>query len=295
MEIKMRHLSKKTLTMLGLAILFAAAMAVPAAARPSLLTNSLGTVVTHALNVRAAPGTHSEILTVITQTEVFPVVGRTADSSWCQILLNPEGATGWVSGVYLNVAYEQGVPVTHTGSHDQDPSPPFLTNSLGTVMVYALNVRAAPDTDSDILTVITQSEVFPVVGRTADSGWWQILLNPEGATGWVCGAFLNVAYGQGVPAADLGGRTDSQPPADSGPGSSSSGHYWTTVVDVNIRSGPGTAYDVIAGLFAGMPAHALRRNASGTWVRIRTDSGLGWITSTALPSYANLSVLPVVS
>ena len=166
---------------------------------------------------------------------------------------------------------------------------PLPTNSMGTVTASALRVRVAPTTSSRIITVAARGELFPVVGRNAESSWWQVLLSPEGATGWVHGAYLNVAYKQGVPVTSPGGRSRQQPP----PGPGGYGHFWSTVVDVNIRSGPGAVYSIVGGMFGGMPVNSVGRNASGTWVQIRTDDGRGWITRTALPPYANVSVLPV--
>ena len=158
------YLNARTLVLL-LLVATLIVWSAPPAAHAAPPTNSMGTVMTSRLNVRAAPGTGSQIITVVTGGHVFPVVGRNADASWWQLLLNPEGATGWVHGAYLNVAYRQGVPVVPEGTQQRQLSPPFATNSMGTVMAWGLNVRATPSINSRILAVVTMAEVFPVVGR----------------------------------------------------------------------------------------------------------------------------------
>lgn len=267
-------------------LLFSLAMAVTVqitAAQNPPMTNSMGTVMVYQLNVRSAPSLSGAILTRIYQGEVYPVVGRTADSRWWQIWLNNLGASGWVHSAYLNVAYPQGVPVTEGGAIPTTPPP--LTNSMGTVMAWALNVRSWPGLNSTVITRAYRGEVYPVIGRTADSSWWQILLNSSGSTGWVHGAYLNVAYPQGVPVSN-----SPLPPIVTQPPTS---HYYTTTADASIYNGPGVEFGTQGYLFAGMTANIIGRNGAGTWFQIRTDTGTGWITGSALPGVVNVGAIPV--
>jgi uncharacterized protein YgiM (DUF1202 family) len=46
-------------------------------------------------NVRATPGNESEPIETAARGTVFPVVGRSADSTWLQVQL-ADGTTGWI-------------------------------------------------------------------------------------------------------------------------------------------------------------------------------------------------------
>jgi uncharacterized protein YraI len=63
------------------------------------------------------------------------------------------------------------------------------------VTAWVLNVRDAPWT-GNVITRVRRGEVYPVVGRTTDSSWWQ--LNVNGTIGWASGAWLTVTHGIGV-------------------------------------------------------------------------------------------------
>lgn len=71
----------------------------------------------------------------------------------------------------------------------QDETP---SNELtGTVVVYRLRVRNAPTITAETIATININEVYPVVGRTSDTSWWQIRLG-DGTAGWVFSPFLTL-------------------------------------------------------------------------------------------------------
>ncbi|MBA3870785.1 MAG: SH3 domain-containing protein [Anaerolineae bacterium] len=49
---------------------------------------------------------------------------------------------------------------------------------------------------------------------------------------------------------------------------------------VNIRSGPGTGYDIVIKLGNGTRLEVLDRSTDGTWLKVRFDGGEGWIAAT---------------
>ncbi len=81
-----------------------------------------------------------------------------------------------------------------------------LTQAQATVTAWRLNVRNAPFV-GDVLTKISRGETYPVVGRNADSSWWQISVN--GLIGWVSGKWVTVTAPESVPVTDL--STAAQP------------------------------------------------------------------------------------
>lgn len=85
-----------------------------------------------------------------------------------------------------------------------------VTGPSATVNAYRLNVRDAPRTGS-VLRTISRNEVYPVIGRTADSSWWQI--NANGTIGWVSGRYVTVRGGASVSVTDGGASVPTQYPS----------------------------------------------------------------------------------
>jgi uncharacterized protein YraI len=54
---------------------------------------------------------------------------------------------------------------------------------LATFQATAVNVRAAPSTEAQIINTLLPSEIYSVIGRNTDSSWYQI--SYIGGTGWV--------------------------------------------------------------------------------------------------------------
>ena len=75
----------------------------------------------------------------------------------------------------------------------------------------------------------------------------------------------------------------------------------TAAYAVNVRSGPGVGYSVVAVLYNSNNITLLGRNDSGTWVRVRTNAGQeGWVnanfvqTSSSVPSLAVVGTAPTI-
>ncbi|MEZ4768448.1 MAG: SH3 domain-containing protein [Caldilineales bacterium] len=122
-----------------------------------------------------------------------------------------------------------------------------------------------------------------VHGRSADGGWLQVSA-PGGVTGWVRKEQV-VAFGLG----NLPVMADFQEPAGLAeasadaavPTTQQTATVNTTGGHLNVRSGPGTTYPVIARLADGQSVPALARNQTGDWVQIARPApadGFGWVS-----------------
>jgi uncharacterized protein YgiM (DUF1202 family) len=82
--------------------------------------------------------------------------------------------------------------------------PPVITGAYATVTgAYKLNVRATPDPlNGAILTKINRLESYPIVGRNANTTWWQI--NVNGIIGWVNARFVTAFNASAVPVSSGG-------------------------------------------------------------------------------------------
>jgi uncharacterized protein YgiM (DUF1202 family) len=65
---------------------------------------------------------------------------------------------------------------------------------------------------------------------------------------------------------------------------------------VNVRSGPGTTFDVITGLVQNDMAVVVGRNSDGSWLEIVTSKGLkGWVYASVVSVTGATNGLPVVT
>jgi uncharacterized protein YraI len=149
-----------------------------------------------------------------------------------------------------------------------------------------LNVRNAPDTSAAILTKIIRNETYPVIGRNADSSWWQI--NVNGTVGWAYWRFLKVSNPQAVPvvSADTGSSLAQPPPT---------GITASTLATVNVRSAPGTTNAILGQIARGNPVPVVGRTANNTWWQVNYGQITGWVSSRFAPLAPNaiISTIPV--
>jgi len=156
-----------------------------------------------------------------------------------------------------------------------NPATSFAAGETAVVGADVLNVRGGPGTNHDVIQQAGSGDRLPVLDRSGD--WVKVRL-ASGAAGWVAGWLVAVEQPAPSPSA-------SPPPAGQ-PGGG------TAVVggsNVNVRGGPGTGYDVIAGADQGDRLPVLDK--SGDWVKVRLSSGAtgwiaGWLVSIKQPAAA---------
>jgi len=157
------------------------------------------------------------------------------------------------------------------------PTSNITLGSIGTIRVQSparLNVRSEPSTDGFIINRVRANASFPILGRNADSSWWQI--NVNGTAGWVYWRYLGVTNAELVSViAGSTGESLDQPPT--------LGFVATPFVAVNIRSGSGTEHAIIGLVPQRTPVSVVGRNASGTWWQINYGQITGWVSAQFVP------------
>jgi len=197
------------------------------------------------LNVRAGPGTSSDIVGRVKQGDKLPITG--SSNGWCKVKL-PGEQTGWVAGWLVDVekvAVSDGGPVQTIGS----------VTKQAVVKASMLNVRAGPGTSSDIVGRVKQGDKLPIIGSS--NGWCKVKL-PGGGTGWVAGWLVDVkaiSHPRQVPV---------------------TGEAVVYASDVNVRGGPGTDHQVVTRVSRGERVNILEK--AGEWYKVQLSRGVvGWI------------------
>lgn len=244
----------------------------------SAQTPATAIVTAYHLNVRDYPDpTTGNIIARVGRNEVYQVAARSSFNNWWQLRLS-DGRLGWVNGGYISVYGAETVPVVNpTGGT------PTVVTAYGTVTAYYLNVRNMPNaTTGGIIATISRNETYTVIGRNANSSWWQILF-ANGASGWVNGNFLSVINAQTVP------QTNNTVP----PGTVMNATGIVTAYYLNVRTAPSPIYgSIISVISRGQTFEVVGRNANSTWWQIRVGNTTGWVNSGYF-SVSNGGGLPV--
>ena len=149
-----------------------------------------------------------------------------------------------------------------------------------------INVRIGPGTGQASLGLVDPGQKVQVVGRD-ESGQWYAILFPTGpqGLGWVTAAYVQVPDAASLPVIPLG--TPQETPG---------GNTARVTQRLNVRSGPGTDYNVLGTLEPEAVVVLTARNESGAWLQIEFaggPNGRGWVTA-AYVQVNSTAGLPVV-
>ena len=150
--------------------------------------------------------------------------------------------------------------------------------SICTVNVRKLNVRAQPNTDSAILTVVRQGAELPLV-EDAGNGWYKVEVN--GGVGYVFGEYATVSDGSTQSsggsqssASQSGGASQSSAGAESGV---------VTADKLNVRGAASTSGKVLGTVRRGTALTILAQ--TGDWLQINYNGVTAYVSA----AYVNLS------
>ena len=154
--------------------------------------------------------------------------------------------------------------------------------------VRSLFVRESPNLESPLLTVLNRRQQAALLGRDSSSSWFKVRLE-TGVEGWINA----VDSRAGVDPSTLA-VLDIPPEAAATalPVSTVTAFpvIRSAIVEagaLNLRSGPGVAYEPITIINKGEIVGVLGRRGLGVWVRVRLNSGLeGWVNSSLLAPLA---------
>ncbi|MCU0465220.1 MAG: SH3 domain-containing protein [Anaerolineae bacterium] len=182
----------------------------------------------------------------------------------------------------LSLRWQDVRTVGLTPTPTPTPAPAVPTGLTATVNAAVLNVRSEPSINGVILTKITRNQVYSVVGRNADSTWFQLDVN--GQRGWASGAFLTVSDADTVTVVDTA-------PISVNPNDV----LVRNSVRLNFRSGPATSFESLAVIPARTTLKVIGRNGDSSWLRVEYDGRQGWVVLNFVQAVTdlNFTTIPV--
>jgi uncharacterized protein YgiM (DUF1202 family) len=148
------------------------------------------------------------------------------------------------------------------------PAPTTTPRPIEGTLTIKVNVRSGPGTSYDSLGLLNAGEKIQIVSQDSLGKWYQILYSsaPQGR-GWVSAQYVQVAAGAEIPLDATSTPT--------GP----TGHVTQRL---NVRSGPGTTFNLLGILQSGEVVSLTGKNGTASWFQINYASGPaghGWITA----------------
>ena len=183
---------------------------------------------------------------------------------------------GWVSAQLVVLSGVPGII--------QDALPVTGEGPYAIVRAAYLNVRTGPGDNYAILGAVGASDELPIVGRTADSTWFQVQ-TPFG-TGWVSGSYV-------ITRNEFGAAPITTESAQDAPVSGPVGIINTGAL--NIRSGPGIQYSSLGVLAGGTETRIIGRTRDWSWWLLETPLGNGWANRIYVIVRGSTSNVPYVA
>jgi uncharacterized protein YraI len=250
-----------------------------------------GAIVAGALNVniRSGPSTAYPVIITIPQGTQLSVLGQDASSSWLSVRL-PDGTEGWIARFLTD--FTGAAAIAATPPLTLPPLAPPATTAPDTAAIIAgaanVNVRSGPSTDFAMIRTIPQSTQFTVVGQDATSTWLYVRF-ADGVEGWIARYLTSFA----TVAPTLQTPVVSQPPLAPPATVPSDVDSVAGVFNMNVRTGPSTAYPVIRTVPGGAQMGVLGQDASGAWLFVQFADGVqGWL-SRSLTNFEGIA--PVIA
>jgi uncharacterized protein YraI len=246
-------------------------------------------------SIQAGPGTQYETLGYLEAGEAAAVIGVSADKLWWAIKIPYyESGIGWVIAANTRSINTDGVQVLQADEGNQG-SASEAQNALVISVVTNVNVRNGPGLTYSKIGLLNTGDTAQAVGVDPERFWLAILVPGAKDPGWIAVDYVNpqdIKRLSGLPVINRlsSGKNSMVPlPASGDP-------LLTAVFVVNIRSGPGTQFQVLGKLDQGQQAEIVGASADGLWWVIKLDgvnNNQGWVAA-AYVQAQNVATVPII-
>jgi cell wall-associated NlpC family hydrolase len=234
------------------------------------------------VKLRNGPGLAYDEVSRMNGGDGVTVIGRHED--WLQVRRDGDETIYWVAAELVDIPDAVVFNLNQVPSEVIPPPPP---PKVGTVREEGVNLRDGPGTNYVSMAKMGLGQDLTLVERY--EGWFLVEYGPQ--YGWVTADFLNIAPGvlERIPVAQT--VPDPNPPLIG------------AVLEngVNVRKGPGSAYERVSSVNSGAQVSLLARYKD--WYKVQLENGTkAWIFSDLMkiapmaarrvPATTNIPALP---
>ncbi|BDS16387.1 SH3 domain-containing protein [Clostridium perfringens] len=210
--------------------------------KPSVSLNKQGVVkVNSALNMRSGPGSNYGVIGTLCNNDEVEIIKEV--DGWYEIKFN--GKSGYVSSQYIKVVDNE--------SNEEKPS--VSLNKQGVVKVNsALNMRSGPGSNYGVIGTLRNNDKVEIIKEV--DGWYEIKFN--GKVGYASKSYITIVN------EGSNNGTESE---------IKEGTVYGVSTNLNVRTGPGTSYQVIGYLLSGDKVKIL--GEENGWYKVQFNASTG--------------------
>ena len=210
--------------------------------KPSVSVNKKGIVkVNSALNMRSGPGSNYGVIGTLRNNDEVEIIKEV--DGWYEIKFN--GKSGYVSSQYIKVVDNE--------SNEEKPS--VSLNKQGVVKVNsALNMRSGPGSNYGVIGTLRNNDKVEIIKEV--DGWYEIKFN--GKVGYASKSYITIVN------EGSNNGTESE---------IKEGTVYGVSTNLNVRTGPGTSYQVIGYLLSGDKVKIL--GEENGWYKVQFNASTG--------------------
>lgn len=229
------------------------------------------------MGVFNGPGDDYDLLGVIEKGVNVQIEGTSQDGNWLAIRIDKEdNIIGWFKKESLQVENIALLPVLSSSGEVISISTPTPLVPSVTALMKA-SILSGPGSTYDELAILEVGKSAEVVGKSQDEQWWVIKVPYlDQGIGYISAEEVIAEYVDSVPVEEI--------------------PVVTAVMNVNIRSGPGLDFRIIALLENGQSTTILGKSADELWwfVEVPESAEKGWISIDYVVSNS-LGDVPVIN
>ena len=217
------------------------------------------------MNVRSGPGLDYEVITTVPEGTRASIYGRDPLDDWFQVQIEGIDGMVWiyqdlttVEGSLDGVRFLEQWEIDLIARPGDDP--------LAITTPDILNVRSGPGLDYDILTTVPKGTQATIIGIGPNSEWYKVNLGVLSGPAWIYAGLTTVTGSLASVKQFTQAEVDGIETGVDNP-------VATTVPAIlNVRSGPGTEYDIVTTVAQGTRAEIIGIGPQDEWFLVELDS-----------------------
>ena len=217
------------------------------------------------MNVRRGPGLDYEVITTVPEGTRANIYGRDPADEWFQVQIEEIDGMVWIYQDLTTVEGSiDGVRILEQWEIDLIPKPGDGPLAITTPAI--LNVRSGPGLDYDILTTVPQGTQATIIGIGPNSEWYKVNLGVLSEPAWIYAGLTTVTGSLASVKQYTQAEVDGLDTGADNPVAV------TVPTILNVRSGPGTEYDVVTTVAQGTRAEIIGIGPQDEWFLVELDS-----------------------
>ena len=216
------------------------------------------------LNVRSGPGLDYEVITTVPEGTRASIYGRDPNDEWFQVQI--EGIDGMV-WIYQDLTTVEGSldGVRFLEQWEIDLIALPGDGPLAITTPDILNVRSGPGLGYDILTTVPKGTQATIIGIGPNSEWYKVNLGVLSEPAWIYAGLTTVTGSLASV------RQYTQAEVDGIEAGADNPLAIIVPTILNVRSGPGTEYDIVTTVAQGTQAEIIGIGPQDEWFLVELD------------------------